>query len=413
MVSTLAPNKQLLQSYLALMLGPIIYVNLYSISGMSGNALAAFFGGFLVLLLMEGRLQNDTYWKGTRNLAQLQAMIEATPGTLTWVSSDLKYLGLNKRLADLLRMDPGEFVGKEVGFAGASGDFIKAFTSNLFQSSTDNATTEINSQFGNEKRTYYIVAQKYNMGTEAVMVGLDVTRYKQSQQEVARQKSQILYSSKLASLGEIVDNVEAELKVPIQGLTSEIAILKSMSVRPEILDRMEKHIHALQHVENGLRHFTVGSNLEDQITDQLEEVITDALALCSERFKQKGIELRTDPIDPTLKTARISREIFSVLINLLNNAFDAVEKYPEKWVRVTHKLLSSNRIEISIIDSGKGIPKEIREKIFEPLYTTKAMGKSTGVGLTVAREIVESCGGTLQIDANAPNTSFVMTIPLS
>jgi signal transduction histidine kinase len=68
-------------------------------------------------------------------------------------------------------------------------------------------------------------------------------------------------------------------------------------------------------------------------------------------------------------------------------------------------------VEISVTDSGKGIPPEIREQVFNPFFTTKDIGKGTGLGLSVSKGIIESHHGMISIDAKCPNTRFIVRIP--
>ncbi|MCR9205144.1 MAG: HAMP domain-containing histidine kinase, partial [Halobacteriovoraceae bacterium] len=70
------------------------------------------------------------------------------------------------------------------------------------------------------------------------------------------------------------------------------------------------------------------------------------------------------------------------------------------------------RFQVVFTDSGNGIPKEIRQNIFESFYTTKEKGKGTGLGLSLCKKIVEAHGGTLEIDPNAENTKFIIEMPL-
>lgn len=103
--------------------------------------------------------------------------------------------------------------------------------------------------------------------------------------------------------------------------------------------------------------------------------------------------------------------MLEVLLNLLNNAFDAVQAMqPSAWVRIEVQD-AGDTVVIAVTDSGSGIPPEISAKMFDPLFTTKPAGKSTGVGLKVSREIVERHGGTLALDASSRNTRFVLRVP--
>jgi two-component system NtrC family sensor kinase len=83
---------------------------------------------------------------------------------------------------------------------------------------------------------------------------------------------------------------------------------------------------------------------------------------------------------------------------------------PEKWIEIDVRDTSAGA-EISVTDSGLGIPKEIQSKIHEPFFTTKANGKGAGLGLSISQRIVNAHRGTLTLDVNSRNTRFVITLP--
>lgn len=134
------------------------------------------------------------------------------------------------------------------------------------------------------------------------------------------------------------------------------------------------------------------------------------MAFCRERFKHHGIELSLESTTSEFAVECRPTQISQAILNLLNNAFDAVENLAEKWVRVSVKDMGV-ALTVAVTDSGKGIPKNIRNKILQPFFTTKEVGKGTGLGLSISRGIVAGHGGQLFIDASAPNTSFVIRLP--
>jgi signal transduction histidine kinase len=116
----------------------------------------------------------------------------------------------------------------------------------------------------------------------------------------------------------------------------------------------------------------------------------------------------------------VPQDIGRVVLNLINNAFYAVtlrhskgdDSYqPTVWVS-TRKL--NDKIQISVKDNGNGIPENIKEKIFQPFFTTKPTGQGTGLGLSLAYDIVsKGHGGTIDIVSNAGSgTTFKITLPL-
>ena len=104
-------------------------------------------------------------------------------------------------------------------------------------------------------------------------------------------------------------------------------------------------------------------------------------------------------------------QVEQVILNLLNNAIDAIELNETKWVKIDF-LKKETSIIISVTDSGKGIPDDIVEKIMQPFYSTKETGKGTGLGLSISKGIIENHKGTLTYDGSIGNTRFLIELPL-
>jgi C4-dicarboxylate-specific signal transduction histidine kinase len=146
-------------------------------------------------------------------------------------------------------------------------------------------------------------------------------------------------------------------------------------------------------------------------TVELKTIIEDTLDLCQERAKNLDINLSVSEVPRITITVR-SIQVSQVLLNLINNAIEAIKDLTgEKWITITFHLSSTNLI-IRITDSGQGIPKEIAEKVMMPFFTTKQNENGTGLGLSISRGIIEEHNGKLYIDNNNLNTSFVIELPL-
>ncbi|RZA14243.1 MAG: GHKL domain-containing protein, partial [Proteobacteria bacterium] len=103
-------------------------------------------------------------------------------------------------------------------------------------------------------------------------------------------------------------------------------------------------------------------------------------------------------------------EVSQVLFNLINNAADAVRELDRKWIHIVGTRRIGSYI-VSVIDSGKGIPPAIAGRIMEPFYTTKEVGKGTGLGLSISLSIAKRHGGDLKLDNNSLHTKFDLYIP--
>lgn len=102
-------------------------------------------------------------------------------------------------------------------------------------------------------------------------------------------------------------------------------------------------------------------------------------------------------------------QICQVLINLLNNAYDAIEHKDDPWVEIRVEELASCA-RIRIFDCGTGIPAAALQRIFDPFFTTKEIGKGTGLCLSISKSLIERQGGRIYMDQNQPHTCFVIEL---
>jgi C4-dicarboxylate-specific signal transduction histidine kinase len=102
-------------------------------------------------------------------------------------------------------------------------------------------------------------------------------------------------------------------------------------------------------------------------------------------------------------------QISQILLNLLSNAFDAVENQSLRWVRMGAEA-DDQQVRITVTDSGPGVPPDLESRIMEPFFTTKDVGKGTGLGLSVSKGNAEAHGGSLALDRTSLDTCFVLTL---
>jgi C4-dicarboxylate-specific signal transduction histidine kinase len=153
----------------------------------------------------------------------------------------------------------------------------------------------------------------------------------------------------------------------------------------------------------------------DGSKDSFQEVsigrlIKDVLGFAWDGFERHGIKVQLSEVDDRVAIWCQETQISQVIVNLINNAKDAILPLDEKWIKV-EVMDRGSSVEIAVTDSGKGIPAELHDQIMRPFFTTKAMGKGCGLGLSISTSIVESHGGKLTIDSGCPNTRFVISLP--
>lgn len=237
--------------------------------------------------------------------------------------------------------------------------------------------------------------------------------------QLTETQAMLVQTGKFSALGEMAGGIAHEVNNPLAVITlkcsqltktldSEAVELDSAKDLVQVIDSTASRIAK---IVRGLKTFSRSTEVDPYQDTFLVGVIEDTLLLCGEKFKSHGVDLRVtcDPIDLSLECR--PTEISQVLLNLLNNAFDAVAENPSSWIAL-QAFRDHQFAEIQVTDSGHGIPPHIAQKIFQPFFTTKEVGKGTGLGLSISKGIIEAHGGSIFVDPNSANTRFVIRLPL-
>ena len=256
-------------------------------------------------------------------------------------------------------------------------------------------------------------------------------------------QSQLIQSEKMASLGELTAGIAHEIQNPLNFVNNFSEVNLELIEELELetgkgnLDEVKALAKDIKENEQKINHHgkradaIVKGMLQHSRTSSGQKELTDINALADEylrlsyhglRAKDKSFnaDFKTD-FDPELpKISVIPQDIGRVLLNLINNAFYAVSEktlsalndYKPTVIVYTKKL--DSRIQISIQDNGHGIPEEIKNKIFQPFFTTKPTGQGTGLGLSLSYDIIKAHGGELKVETKEGNgTAFIILLPLT
>ncbi len=240
----------------------------------------------------------------------------------------------------------------------------------------------------------------------------------QSNLDLKNTQMQLIQSAKFAALGEMAGGVAHEINNPLTVISGKAYKLIKMAKKNELdvevikenaaaIENIVKHISK---ITLGLLTYSRGTEDENLGTEEIEKIIEQATILCAEKFRNNGVELIIirNYQNSTLYCSSV--QISQVLLNLLNNAFDAVKELKEKWVKIEISEDSKKYI-FKISNSGPMIPEHIQEKIMQPFFTTKKIGEGTGLGLSVSRGIVEKHNGDFYLAKNVKETTFVVALP--
>lgn len=253
-----------------------------------------------------------------------------------------------------------------------------------------------------------------------VIVAQRTAELKDSQQRITEQQQKLVHSSKMSSLGEMAGGIAHEINTPLAIINMRIEGMQDsiesgdldLSYYKENLEIVRQTNERIAKIITGLSFFARGGQKSPLQNISIEKIIHETLSFCNEKFKHHGlkIEINKSNSSDVLTVECRAVEISQVILNLLNNAYDATELLENKWIQIDIFDLE-NEIEISITDSGNGIPLDIQDKILQPFFTTKEIGRGTGLGLSISKGIIEDHKGVFFIDNNSPNTKFTIKLP--
>ena len=297
------------------------------------------------------------------------------------------------------------------------------------------------------------------LGIIVAMFRINKQRTKSRQQienaykDLKSTQTQLIQSEKMASLGELTAGIAHEIQNPLNFVNNFSEVSK------ELLDEMKTELDAgkledakdiandvIQNLEKINHHgkradAIVKGMLQHSRSSSGVKEPTDINALCDEylRLSYHGLRAKDKSFNATIKTDFdaslqkiniIPQDIGRVILNLLTNAFYAVDEKKthlqtpqqvgtqqdenyEPTVSISTKNIGNN-VEIKVTDNGNGIPQNIVDKIFQPFFTTKPTGQGTGLGLSLSYDIIKAHGGELKVETKYGKGSvFIISLPIT
>lgn len=227
-------------------------------------------------------------------------------------------------------------------------------------------------------------------------------------------------TSRLTAIGGMASEIAHEINNPLSVLAFNNIMLRQkiesgtldeafLIKKIEISDRMTER---LLKIVNGLKLSYRSGNEDAFKFVRLNDMFEEAKILCELKASKLGIDLIINQAPENITIECRSVQIVQIIQNIVYNAFDALEESSKKWVMISYEQKNTDYIQIIIKDSGPGISKQHREKIFSSFYTTKPNGKGTGLGLSISKRFSEEHNGSLSLDDLSPETTFVLELPL-
>ena len=247
------------------------------------------------------------------------------------------------------------------------------------------------------------------------LLSKEISERQQAEGRLNELQADLVQANKLAQLGQITAGVAHEINQPLGAMRilaeNCIALLgrkdsKAPNLINDNLDSIVRLNERIGHITRELRAFSRKGNKETGPIS-LRDSLNSAILLCQSRLRKNRAKLIRDPFDPALQVVGGRIRLDQVFVNLLQNAFEALEGLSRAQIRISVNV-EADLVLVRIIDNGPGLPPEVARDLFTPFTTTKENG--LGLGLVIAHDIVRDLGGELNLESSKGGATFLVKL---
>jgi PAS domain S-box-containing protein len=369
-------------------------------------------------LLIELKQSNDNVKFAYQDLSEtklyLQMILDNTKALIVTTDTDDKIVELNKEAQRLLEYDKDEVWGKNVLILYRDPEQrIGMMNSRKF--TEDKKWEAVNREVDLKTKSGKIVQMNLTLSPlvndqgkviGAVGIGKDVSEQKMLQYK-------LIQSEKLAGIGTLASGIAHEINNPlaaILGMAEAIKDEEDTTLIKSYTDDIITYVTNANNIVKELSGYSHAAMSESRSTVDVSDIIENALKMAKHSASFMSIDIKTD-LEKDCYVFANEGELQQVLVNLMVNAIHAMEDKGKLTLKCFKR---ANFVWATVSDTGQGIPKEYINQIYDPFFTTKPVGKGTGLGLYVVYRIVTKYGGAIEIDSKVGvGTTFTLKFPSS
>ena len=346
-----------------------------------------------------------------------KSLIENAEDIIFTVDKDGNYLSINKYGAKFFSMKPADIIGrniKDIILPPSSESFFEAVRE-IFNTKKGNQITH-SIKIGDQEYWLNTNLRRLMDKEGNIYAILGISRDITSRKLIDETS---YHTEKLASMGTLAAGVAHEINNPLGIILGFTDLLlekaKPDSEESDILKTIGKHGLRAKRVVENLLSFARYTECKEELVD-INKSIEDVIAVVGNTLLMKKISLKQNLSENLPKVKECAEELQQVFFNIINNAVFAMSGGGTLTI-ATRSLNNDELVEIRFADTGHGIRKEHRSRIFDPLFTTKKVGEGTGLGLSVSYGILTKHGGTIDFETKTKDeseetgTTFIITLP--
>ena len=249
-----------------------------------------------------------------------------------------------------------------------------------------------------------------------------INRIKETDRENATNSDMLLQANKMIALSKMAAGIAHEVNNPLASIAENAGWMKDLLAEEELkaspnfkefddaVDKIEQHVARARKIIHNLLGFARRMEPAKEKIN-VNNLLDETTGFLENEARYVNISIEKDYADDVPVITSDLSQIQQVVLNLLNNAIDAIGTNGVITVSSRY-LASSEEVEMSVADTGKGMSEADLNKIFDPFFTTKAVGKGTGLGLSISYSIIEKLGGKIKVQSTlGKGTVFTITLP--
>ena len=260
-----------------------------------------------------------------------------------------------------------------------------------------------------------VVARTAELAAVNTRLEAEIGERTQAEQDLRKAQADLVQASKLAALGQMSAALSHEFNQPLAAARNYADNALTLIDRARVMDardnigRILSLIDRMTAISKHLRSFARKPG-QELVAVNLAEAVAAAREIASLRLAEAGAELSVDLPPDLPRVVGGPVRLQQVLVNLITNAADAIAGQPDRRIELSARA-SARGVRLSLRDHGPGVPPSLRERIFDPFFSTKGVGRGLGLGLSISYNIVKDFGGDLKV-REAPGGGALFTLDL-
>lgn len=371
--------------------------------------------------------------KAQKMLMEYRKALESSDDCISAVDSEYKNIFANEAFLSTMSLKPEEVIGRTITELIGEEDFKNELKPNIDRALKGEPMQfevyqkKLKSGIFDYLMTFYPLFDEDKNITGVVIIGKDITKQKKSEAEKKELERQLFQAQKLDSIGRLAGGIAHDFNNILTSIMGHAELLKLefddvLSSQGQSADMILKGVERAADLTKQLLGFARGGKY-NPVPLNINEVIKETINVSGKIF-DKNIDLEFDFEDDIDSIVADRNQIDQVLTNIIINAKEAMLYggtlrfktmnicLGEQEVKIVHELKQGKHIIIKISDTGVGMPEEIKERVFEPFYTTK--GEGTGLGLATVYGIIKNHNGHIECCSEpGKGTTFIIYLPSS